>query len=58
MEKIIIAAVTAITIAAGVSMLYENAINIEAIKAGLQQCVVKMDVRNYVVWKKECGKGE
>ena len=32
--------------------------DIEAIKAGLQQCVVKMDVRNYVIWKKECGKGE
>ena len=56
---IFVALFAAILIFAETTLKEEKAIAVEAIKNGLQQCLVKVPYGGiHIVWKKECEKGE
>ena len=52
LELVPIVAIVALAVAGILSIIVNSAVSADAIKAGLQQCVVE----NKTVWQKECGK--
>ena len=58
MDKVMIVFIIVVGVSAVVAMMSENNLQSAAAKNGLQQCVVKDGIRSFVVWKKDCEKGE
>ena len=52
LELVPIVAIVALAVAGIFNIIVDAAVSADAIKAGLQQCVVE----NKTVWQKECGK--
>ena len=58
MDKVMIVFIIVVGVSGVVAMMSKNNLQSTAAKNGLQQCVVKDDGRSWVVWKKDCEKGE
>lgn len=58
MDKVMIVFIIVVGVSSVIAMMSENNLQSTAANNGLQQCVVKDGARSWVVWKKDCEKGE